>query len=60
MVVYMHTPKYLSAAQFTYIMGKMQAFEDAAFSDDGIDPKTGLHYSQIMDMESLVLKVTLE
>ena len=60
MCVYMKSPKYLSAGQFTYIMGKLQAFEDAVFSDDGVDPKTGLHYSQIMDVESLALKVTLE
>ena len=32
MCVYMHSPKYLSAAQFSYIMGKLQAFEDAVFS----------------------------
>ena len=37
-------PKYMSKAQYNYITKLLQSFEDAIFSSDGKDPKTGKSY----------------
>ena len=44
----------------TYISEFMQGFENAIFASDGRDPKTGKHYSEFVDFDSLVLKYMLE
>lgn len=49
-------PKYLSEAQITYLSGLVQRIEDALFSDDGIDPASGLHYTELLDMNTFVHK----
>lgn len=54
------SPKYASQAQVAYIRDFMQGFENAIFAEDGIDPISGKHYSEFVDMESLVKKYLLE
>ena len=43
-----------------YISGYMQSFEDAIYASDGIDPATGKHYTQLVDLDSLVNKYLIE
>ena len=54
------SPEYCSENQMAYITGFMQSFENAIFSPDGIDPDTGKHYSELIDMDSLVAKYLVE
>nr|MBR4280186.1 CotH kinase family protein [Clostridia bacterium] len=60
MTLAVKSPEYASVAQMDYISGFMQGFEDAIFSKDGIDPKSGKHYSEFVDMASLVSKYMIE
>ena len=53
-------PDYVSEAQYSYISSLLQSFENAIFAEDGIDPTTGKHYTEIADFDSLVLKYVLE
>lgn len=59
-VLVVKSPEYASKKQMEYVSGKMQAFENAIFSKDGVDAGTGLKYSQIVDLESLVKKYMIE
>ena len=43
-----------------YISGLIQAYENAIFADNGTDPSTGKHYTELMDLDSLALKYLLE
>ncbi|MBR1606491.1 MAG: CotH kinase family protein [Clostridia bacterium] len=58
--VVMKSPEYTSKAQMQYIKGLVQSFENAVWAEDGIDPDTGRHYSEIADMSSLVGKYLIE
>ncbi|MBQ8537824.1 MAG: CotH kinase family protein [Clostridia bacterium] len=53
-------PEYASQAQVNYIGDLLQAFEDAIFADDGINPTTGKHYYEYIDKESYVTKFLIE
>ena len=53
-------PEFASQAQAEYIRTFMQGFENAIFAADGKDPKTGKHYSEFVDMDSLVKKYLME
>lgn len=53
-------PTAASEAQVAYISSLIQSFENAIFSEDGIDSQTGKYYSDIIDMDSLVKKYILE
>ena len=53
-------PDAVSQNQVTYIAALMQGFENAIHAKDGIDSKTGKHYSEFVDMDSLVRKYVLE
>ncbi len=53
-------PKAASKAQMEYISTFMQGFENAVFAKDGKDPKSGKHYSEYVDMDSLVKKYLVE
>ncbi len=53
-------PKYASPAQVEYIRAFMQGFENAIFAKDGIDPASGKHYSEFVDMDSLAKKYLVE
>lgn len=54
------SPEYCSVEQMAYISGYMQSFENAIFAPDGVDPDTGRHYTQLMDLSSLVTKYLVE
>ena len=54
------SPEYCSEAQMEYISTYMQSFEDAIYASDGIDPATGKHYTQLVDLDSLVNKYLIE
>ncbi len=58
--IMLKAPEYASEAQMRYISGLIQAYENAIFADDGIDPDTGKHYTDLMDLDSLTLKYMLE
>lgn len=47
-------PKYLSRAQTEYIASLFQRIEDALFQADGVDPVSGQHYTELLDLPSLV------
>ena len=54
------SPDYISREQYDYIAPILQSFESAIWAKNGIDSKTGKHYTEIADIESFVLKYTLE
>lgn len=54
------SPEYCSQEQMAYISAYMQSFENAIFASDGVDPQTGRHYTQLMDLSSLVTKYLVE
>ena len=58
--VLIKSPEYASKAQVEYIRDTVQAFENSIWAEDGIDPGTGKHYSEIADMSSLVGKYLIE
>ena len=58
--VLVKSPEYISKAQMQYIRGLVQSFENALWAEDGVDPGTGKHYSDIADMSSLVGKYLVE
>ena len=53
------SPEYASVDQASYIASVMQGFENAIFSEDGIDPDTGKRYDEFVDRDSLVRKYLL-
>lgn len=53
-------PKYADEKQVVYIAGIWQSFEDALYAEDGINPGTGLHYTEYVDEESFVKKYLVE
>lgn len=53
------SPEYLSLAQFRYISDLFQGFDDAIYSSNGYN-RQGKHYSEYIDMQSLVCKYMLE
>ena len=59
-ILVVKSPEYTSVAQMKYVSSLFQSFENAIMADDGIDPDTGKHYSEIADMESLALKYMIE
>lgn len=58
--VVLKEPKDASRKQVEYIRGFMQGFENAIFAKDGNDPKTGKHYTEFVDRDSLVKKYMVE
>ena len=59
-VLVVKSPEYASAGQMAYISALFQSFENAIMAEDGIDPETGRHYTEIADAESLALKYMIE
>ena len=53
-------PECASQNQAEYIRAFMQGFENAICAKDGRDPATGKHYSEFVDMDSLVKKYLME
>lgn len=54
--VVIKSPTYVSREQVDYISQLYQEFEEAIFSLDGMNPKTGRHYTDYIDVESFVKK----
>ena len=52
--VTIQSPKYASEKQVQYAQQLMQSVEDALFAEDGIDPATGKHYSELLDFTTFV------
>lgn len=55
-----HEPLNVSGLQMDEIAMKFQAAERAICAEDGIDPQTGLHYENIIDVNSWVKKYLME
>ena len=53
------SPEYASKAQMSYISGLIQRMENAIFAQDGRDPATGMHFTEILDLDSFVKKYIL-
>jgi len=53
-------PENVSKEQADYISAIIQTFEKAIFSKDGIDSASGKHYTELVDMNSLVKKYIME
>lgn len=49
-------PEYASKSQMEYISGILQEMEDALFGENGNSKKTGRHYTDIIDLDSFVIK----
>ena len=47
-------PKYASKKQVEYISSVVQHAEDALFSKSGKDPATGKHYTELIDLNTMV------
>lgn len=54
------SPEYCSQAQMAYITGLLQQFENAFSAEDGIDPQSGKHYTELGDLDSLVRRYLCE
>ncbi|MCI8946186.1 MAG: hypothetical protein HFI91_03890 [Lachnospiraceae bacterium] len=53
-------PKYADSREVEYIAGVWQTFEDALYAEDGINPGTGVHYTEYIDRDSFVNKYLVE
>ena len=53
-------PEYASDAQTNYISTLVQRFENGLRAKDGVDAKTGMHYSEFMDLDSFATKYIVE
>lgn len=58
--VIIKSPTYASKAQVDYISSLYQEIEDAIFSEDGINPTSGKHYSDYVDIDSFIKKYLVE
>lgn len=54
------SPEYASYEQVEYIATLFENMEQALYSKDGIHPKTGLPYTDYIDLDSLVRKYWIE
>lgn len=58
--VVVKSPEEMSRAQGEYVNQLLNSFERAIFAGDGVDAKTGKHYTEIADFDSLVRKYMIE
>ena len=54
------SPEFMSEKQAAYISGVIQSLEDAIYAKDGRDPKTGRHFTELADLDSMVREYLLE
>lgn len=54
------SPEFMSERQAAYISGVFQRLEDAIYAADGRDPATGLHFTELADLDSMVREYLLE
>lgn len=50
--IQIRSPKYASSQEVDYIAGRYNEMEKAIHSADGVNPETGVHYSEYIDVES--------
>ena len=50
------SPEYASREQVQYIASFVQELEDALYTTNGVNTKTGKHYTEYMDLDSFVKK----
>lgn len=53
-------PENAGEEQVSYISGLVQEFEDALTAEDGINPQTGKHFTEYIDLDSFVKKYLVE
>lgn len=58
--VVIKSPEEASQQQVDYISALIQQVENGIFARDGVDPVSGIHYSQLVDLESFAIKYVLE
>lgn len=56
----LQSPEEATQEQITYIADWMQAFQNAAEGQDGVNPENGKHYSEYIDVTSFVQKYLVE
>lgn len=54
------SPKYASEDEVDYISGLVCDMEKAVVADDGINPDTGMHFTQYIDLRSFAQKYIIE
>lgn len=54
------SPSYASEAQVDYISGLVNALEKAVVSEDGVNPESGMSYTDYIDMRSFAQKYIVE
>ena len=52
-------PSWTSAAEIDYISGLIQHIENGIFRKDGIDPSTGKHFTEMLDLTTLACRYVL-
>lgn len=58
--VIIKSPSYATEEEVHYIRDWYQEFEDAVYANDGINPNTGKHYTDYIDLKSVAAKYLLE
>ena len=58
--VVVKSPEGMTQAQGAYLNALLNSFERAIFAQDGVDPDTGRHYTEMADLTSLVRKYMIE
>lgn len=56
----LQSPEEATEEQISYIADWMQAFQNAAQEQDGVNPENGKHYSEYIDVTSFVQKYLVE
>jgi len=54
------SPEYIAKEQLTYLRSLFSTFESALYSENGVDPETGVHYMDLIDEESWARKFVVE
>ena len=58
--VVVKSPEQMTQSQGEYVNALLNSFERAIFAQDGVDPQTGVHYTDLADFDSLVRKYMIE
>ncbi|MBQ6061035.1 MAG: CotH kinase family protein [Clostridia bacterium] len=53
-------PTFPSREQVEYLAGRVNEMHDAVIADDGVNPATGRHYTDYLDMDSFAVKFLVE
>lgn len=58
--VVVKSPELMTQSQGEYVNNLLNSFERAICAADGVDPQTGVHYTDLADFDSLVRKYMIE